>query len=65
MARERKYANDAEKQAAFRARHDLVPFSVDLPRDVVLGLAEWMKFKDLTRAGVIEKLIRQQLLRKR
>lgn len=65
MPRARKYANDAERVAAYRVRHELVNFSVDLPRDVVDALVEWMRFKDLTRSQVIEKLLRQQLLRKR
>ena len=65
MPRVRKYASDTERVAAYRARHELVNFSVDLPRDVVDALAEWMRFKDFTRGQVIEKLIRSQLLRKR
>jgi hypothetical protein len=59
------YASDADRVAAFRARRDLVTVTVDLPRDVVDGLNEYMKFKDLTKTQVLEKLIRSQLLRKR
>lgn len=65
MPRKRIYANDAEKVAAFRARHELVTLSVDVPRDVVDGINDYMRFKNLTKAAVITKLVRSQLLRKR
>lgn len=55
----------AERQAAYRARNALVPVTVDLPRDLVEGLNEYLKFKDTTRNEVFAKLIRNQLLRKR
>jgi hypothetical protein len=63
--RPRIHANDAEKQAAFRAKKDLVRIAVDLPSDCVTGLNEYMKFKGVTKTEVFTKLIRQQLLRKR
>ena len=65
MPRRRIYANDAEKAAAFRERHALVTLSVDVPRDVVEGIDNYMRFKNLTKAAVIIKLVRSQLLRKR
>ena len=65
MPRKRIHANDAAKVAAYRARHQLVSFTVDLPAYVVEGLADYMRFKNLTRSDVITKLIRSQLLRKR
>jgi hypothetical protein len=65
MSRPRKYFSDAERVAAFREKRNLVTLSVDLPVDVVDGLNEYMKFKDLTKRQVIEKLLRSQLLRKR
>ncbi|MNR76000.1 hypothetical protein D3C72_66530 [compost metagenome] len=65
MPRARKYANDAERVAAFRKRHGLVSVSLDLPQDLVDALDDFMKFKDLTRSKVVAKLIRSQLLRKR
>ncbi|WP_211450853.1 hypothetical protein [Collimonas antrihumi] len=65
MPRARKYSDDAEKLRAFRARHQLVAITVDLPRDVVDGLDEFLKFKDMTKTQVLTKLIRSQLLRKR
>lgn len=65
MPRPKKYATDAERVAAYRARHDLVTLSVDVPAELVAGLEEYMRFKNLTKAAVIAKLIRSQLLRKR
>jgi len=65
MPRKRLYATDADRVAAHRARNNLVSLNVDLPADVVQALNEYMKFKDLTKAQVIEKLLRSQLLRKR
>jgi len=65
MPRKRIYANDAEKAAAFRERHGLVTLSVDVPRDVVDGINDYMRFKNLTKAAVITKLVRSQLMRKR
>lgn len=65
MPRKRVYENDAARVAAYRARHNLVSFTVDLPADCVDGLAQYMRFKNLTRSEVVTKLIRAQLLRKR
>jgi hypothetical protein len=65
MPRARKYANDAERVAAYRARHQLVTLSVDVPAEIVAGIEEYMRFKNLTKAAVIAKLVRTQLLRKR
>lgn len=65
MARARIYENDAARVAAYRARKDLVTLSVDVPRDVAEGIEEYMRFKNLTKASVITKLVRTQLLRKR
>lgn len=63
--RPRIHASDAARQAAFRERKGLVRFTVDLPQDVIDGVNAYMKFKDLTKTEVIEKLIRTQLMRKR
>jgi hypothetical protein len=38
---------------------------VALPREVVDGLEEYLRFRDTSKSKVIEKLIRTQLLRKR
>jgi hypothetical protein len=65
MSRLRKYFSDAERVAAYRARHDLVPVTFDLLGDVVKGLNDYLRFKDQTKNAVMEKLIRSQLLRKR
>jgi len=65
MPRPRKYASDAERVAAYRARHELVTLSVDVPAEIVAGIEEYMKFKNLTKAAVITKLVKSQLLRKR
>jgi hypothetical protein len=65
MPTPRKYKTSAERVAAYRARHALVPFTVDLPAEVVDGLNEYLRFKDMTKSAVIAKLIRSQLLRKR
>lgn len=55
----------AERQAAYRARNSLVPVTVELPAELVAGLDEYLRFKDLSRNEVFAKLIRTQLLRKR
>lgn len=61
----KQYPNDAARVAAYRARHELVTLSVDVPRDVIDGINEYMRFKNLTKSAVITKLVRSQLLRKR
>ena len=65
MSTRRKYKTTAERVAAFRARHNLIAVTVDLPADVVDGLNEYLRFKGMTKSAVIAKLIRSQLLRKR
>lgn len=68
--RPRVYASDAEKQAAYRERNDLVQMNVSLPRDVVEALDAYMArhVRDgagMSKGAVIAKLLRTQLLRKR
>lgn len=63
--RPRLHASAAEKQAAHRARHELVAMTVELPADVVAAFNEYLKFKNLTKNEVITKLLKTQLLRKR
>jgi metal-responsive CopG/Arc/MetJ family transcriptional regulator len=65
MPRKKIHENAAARVAAYRQRHALVTFSVDLPADLVAQLDDWMRFKGMTKAAVIEKLLRTQLLRKR
>lgn len=60
-----KAMSQAERQAAYRARHSLVAVSVELPADLVEGLNEYLKFKDTTKNEVFARLLRTQLLRKR
>lgn len=55
----------AERQAAYRARHELVSVTVELPAELVESLNDYLKFKDVTRNEVFAKLLRSQLLRKR
>lgn len=55
----------AERQAAYRARHQLVSVTVELPVELVDELNEYLQFKDTTRNAVFAKLLRTQLLRKR
>lgn len=57
-----------ERQKARRERlaaTGVGTLTVELPMDVLDGLNEYLKFKGITKNVVIEKLIRQQLLRKR
>lgn len=65
MPRARIHESDAARVAAHRKKHQLVTLSVDVPADVVEGLEDYMRFKNLTKAQVIVKLVRGQLLRKR
>ena len=65
MAREKIYANNAARAKAHRERNNLKQMSVDLPADLVEQFNEWLRFKELSKAAVIEKLLRTQLLRKR
>lgn len=58
----------AERQARRRERlaasgHGFLNVQVSL--EVLRGLDEYVKFKDLNKGDVIEKLIKSQLLRKR
>ena len=65
MAREKIYENAAARVAAYRERNELVQLCVDIPRDVMEHLEDYMKFKNLTKREVLVKLINTQLLRKR
>jgi hypothetical protein len=65
MPRPKIYANAAERQAAYRARNELVTLSVEIPREVMEALNEYLQFKDKTKNEVITKLLTNQLLRKR
>lgn len=65
MSRPRQYESAAERVAAYRERNRLVTVTLDLPVEVVDGLNDYLRFKDVTKGQVIAKLIRTQLLRKR
>jgi hypothetical protein len=39
--------------------------TVELPQDLIDGLNRFVQFKDITKDSVIERLLRQQLLRRR
>ncbi len=55
----------AARVAAYRARHDLVTLSVDIPRELSQRFYEFLRFKNQTKAETIVKLLEGQLLRKR
>jgi hypothetical protein len=67
--RPRKYANDAEKQKAYRARKGLHVLSIELPKDLYDEFQAWVKRRMMdtgnTVSEVMENLIRKQVLRKR
>lgn len=65
MGRPRLYANDAEKVAAHRAKHNTKTITIELPADLVEALNDYMQFKNTTKNEVFAKLIKNQLLRKR
>ena len=55
----------AERKRLQRERAGRITFTVELPYDLVDQFNEFLRFKDLTKSAVIEKLLRSQLLRKR
>lgn len=63
--RPRVHESDAARVQAHREKHDLVSVTVELPRALVDDFNAYLKFKDVTKNAVIEKLLRSQLLRKR
>ncbi|WP_114969940.1 hypothetical protein [Rhodoferax ferrireducens] len=65
MARQKVHENAAARVAAYRQRHALVTLSVDIPQELSEAFEGYLKFKNLTKAAVISKLLRDQLLRKR
>lgn len=56
---------DAQRKRLQRQRLGRVPFTVELPEDLIDQFNEYLRFKDMTKSAVIEKLLRSQLLRKR
>ncbi|MTV36267.1 hypothetical protein [Duganella radicis] len=59
------YASKAEKQAAYRARNNVVVRTIHLPADVDAGLQAVLEKKGEGISAVLAKLIQSQLLRKR
>lgn len=58
----------AERQRRRRAKlaeSDMVPLSVNVPREVKEALEKFIQFKDITLEQVVEKAIRQAIMRKR
>lgn len=57
----------ADRQAKRRALRSGThgTLAVELPLELLEKFREFLKFKDLTQDSVIERLVRQQLLRKR
>ena len=55
----------AERKRLQRERAGHVVFTVELPEDLIHEFNDYLRFKDLTKSAVIEKLLRSQLLRKR
>jgi hypothetical protein len=63
--RAKKYASQAEKQAAYRARKGVTAITVMLPNEVAVEFAAWLESKGKKPSAVITHLIKTQLLRKR
>jgi hypothetical protein len=58
----------ADRQKAYRERKEAAGvgfLTVSLPLDLLAALDEFIRFKDSNKDAVLEKLIRNQLLRKR
>ena len=61
-----KTAAQRQQERRDRLRQAQVGFiTVQLPLDLIDGLRQFVRFKDVTQDQVIERLLKQQLLRKR
>jgi hypothetical protein len=61
-----KSAAQRKRESRERLRQAEVGFlTVQLPLELIDGLREFVKFKDVSQDKVVERLLRQQLLRKR
>lgn len=65
MPTPRKYKSDAERVKAFRERNNKKTLCVQIDAQLMEKLDEFLKFKDITKNKLIEKLLTTQLLRKR
>jgi hypothetical protein len=63
--RPKKYASDAEKQAAYRARKGLVAMTVMLPAEVHAAFVAKLAAQGKKPSAIVEKLIKSQFLRER
>lgn len=63
--RPRKYASEAEKQAAYRDRKGVTAMTIQLPNGVAAEFEAWLTSKGKKKSAVIAHLIQTQLLRKR
>jgi hypothetical protein len=67
--RPRKWANDAEKQKAYRERKGNHILSIQLPKDLYDEFQAWVKRRTMDTgkqvSEVLENVIRNQVLRKR
>lgn len=55
----------AERQRNYRSRKGLKSITIQLPEELSDALDGYVKYRDTSKAAVIEKLIVTQLLRKR
>ena len=62
---DKKHANRAAKQAAYRARKDLKAVTIQLPTARADQLDAWLLVKGKAKSETIARLIETQLLRKR
>lgn len=59
------YETRAEKQAAYRDRHNMQAVTIQLPRDLCTELGAYLKRTGKPKSETIAALIKSQLLRKR
>jgi hypothetical protein len=59
------YQTRADKQAAYRDRHDMQAVTIQLPRAMCVELGAYLSRTGKPKSKTIEKLIETQLLRKR
>ncbi|WP_373986980.1 hypothetical protein [Duganella sp. BuS-21] len=63
--RSSKYASEAEKQAAYRARKGVTVMTVQLPKEVHAAFVAKLAATGKKQSDVIAKLIKTQFLRER
>ena len=65
VGRPRVYSSNAERVKAFRNRKGVKRFTVEVSSDTFDKLEKWLEFKDYTKSQIVEKLINDQLFRRR